>query len=175
VEEGKLSDRDQLSFGDMPATFYLSSPMEASRKNTAPVPPPAASLPAPAAVGAKAPVPAPPVVARRPVAVGAASRQPAAYRKEGGGCAAFFVLIFFVILAFLIGLSIRHYKETGSMNLPMDVYKKYQSQQRKAPDDKAADKPAPTSPAPAKPSPSNDKGAASPGEAPAGAGAMESK
>lgn len=165
VEEGRLSDRDRVTFGDVPATFYIGEEdAPPARKNTAPTPAPVA-LPRPAVVGA-APAPGAPIQARRPAAAPAAYRSPSAYKREGGGCAAFIVLVFFVILAFVVGLCIRHYNETGSMNLPMDIYKKYQHQ--KAAAEKASEKliPDPVKPDPKPGSPKKDAAAG---------GAMEGK
>jgi hypothetical protein len=128
VEEAKLEDGDQLSFGDVPAVVHLTDP---ARSIPSAVPIPSFSgLPAgaPALPGTgKGSLPPPAVSgggSRSPQQVtamartsGVRGRSPAHSRpvqyKESTGCAGFLTFLFFLVLAFLIGLHVRHGVVTG--------------------------------------------------------------
>jgi predicted component of type VI protein secretion system len=112
VEEAKLEDGDQLTFGDIPAVVLLTDP-----KKVIPV--------------AAAP-PVVPVPKAQSLPVASASRRVAAGRSyvrtqttsESSGCAGFFFFVGFLLVAFVIGLHIRHSNENNGRILFMDVLKK---------------------------------------------------
>lgn len=113
IEESILSDGDRVSFGDVQTVFYTGEPppLEAAPA-TAPAPPliPAPG-PAPDLMAAEPPAyTAPPPQARRRAMSG---RRPSGYPDDsGGGCATALFLTGLFIVAFFIGLSLRHLKET---------------------------------------------------------------
>ncbi|MEZ0387042.1 MAG: FHA domain-containing protein, partial [Verrucomicrobium sp.] len=107
VEEARLEDGDQLMFGDIPAVFHLNV-----QSITRAVPVAQAPLPVPLA--ASAPVAskfatsrnAPPSLAPR------RTTRPVQY-QESSGCAGFLTFLVFLVLAFVVGLHVRHGVETG--------------------------------------------------------------
>jgi hypothetical protein len=205
VEEAKLEDGDQLTFGDIPAVVHLT---EATRIIPSAIPMPSFS---------NLPAGAPPLPAKTSGSSGSGSgasaasgssgraqqvsqmarasgvrgRSPSHSRtvqyKESTGCAGFLTFLFFLVLAFLIGLHVRHGVVTGGFLLK-DVMVKYRDKAESgadkhvepekpaeatpAPDaGKPATPPAPPAPGaavPAAPAP----GAPAPTPAPAGGGAM---
>lgn len=130
VEEAKLEDGDQLAFGDVPAVVHLTNPARAipsavplpSFSNLpagAPALPGKGSLPPPIAAGATGRTGQ--QVAAMARTSGVRGRSPAHSRpvqyKESTGCAGFLTFLFFLVLAFLIGLHVRHGVVTGGFLL----------------------------------------------------------
>ncbi len=91
VSEAKLEDGDRLHFGDVPALFLLRDDADAKSAKT--------ELKKEAKVVPGKPVAQPP--AAKPV------------QGQSSGCAGFILLSGFLILAFVIGLCLRHYQEHG--------------------------------------------------------------
>lgn len=118
VEEARLEDGDQLTFGDIPAVVHLSVAPITRGVPTAPVP-----LPVPLA--AAAPVASKFATSRSvPIAPGPRrSARPVQQYEESSGCAGFLTFLLFLILAFVVGLHVRHGVETGGF-LIGDVIKK---------------------------------------------------
>lgn len=118
VEEARLEDGDQLTFGDIPAVVHLSVAPITRGVPTAPVP-----IPVPLA--AAAPVASKFATSRSvPVAPGLRrSARPVQQYEESSGCAGFLTFLVFLILAFVVGLHVRHGVETGGF-LIGDVIKK---------------------------------------------------
>jgi len=124
IEEAKLSDGDRVAFGDIGSVFYAT--------DREPTPVPVA-----AAVPVAVPVPqvkrlvdsAPPVTG---VPHGANYYNPkprtfptrSAYASEGGGCLNAVILFLLFSVAFIVGLSLRHYKVTDGGVLPNDLIQK---------------------------------------------------
>lgn len=106
VEEAKLEDGDQLTFGDIPAIVHLT---EALKVVPTVVPLPSVSSPP------SAPARPPRGPSRAPRPARSYSR-PVQY-KESTGCASFLTFLFFLVLAFLIGLHVRHGVVTGGFLL----------------------------------------------------------
>ncbi len=108
VEEAKLEHGDQVTFGDVAAVVYLT---DEPTPVVSAIPLPSTAIPAdvkqapPKVGGGRAVVPPP------------RGRQTRAYArpqyKESGGCAGFLTFLFFLVLAFLIGLHARHGVVTG--------------------------------------------------------------
>lgn len=159
VEEARLEDGDQLTFGDIPAVVHLSVAPITRGVPTAPVP-----LPVPLA--AAAPVASKFATSRSvPMAPGPRrSARPVQQYEESSGCAGFLTFLVFLVLAFVVGLHVRHGVETGGF-LIGDVIKKVRDkasagvEKDAAPATKgegatpAAPAPAPDASAPAKPAP----------------------
>lgn len=118
VEEARLEDGDQLMFGDIPAVVHLSVAPITRGVPTAPVP-----IPVPLA--AAAPVASKYATSRSmPVAPGPRrSTRPVQQYEESSGCAGFLTFLLFLVLAFAVGLHVRHGVETGGF-LIGDVIKK---------------------------------------------------
>lgn len=122
VDEAKLEDGDQLAFGDVPAVVHLVDP---PRTIPAAVPLPSFSnVPAgapPLPAKGSVPPPAPSGAAAMARTSGVRGRSPAYSRtvqyKESTGCAGFLTFLFFLVLAFLIGLHVRHGVVTGGFLL----------------------------------------------------------
>lgn len=120
VEEARLDDGDQLMFGDIPAVVHLSVTPITRGVPTSPVP---VHIPAP--VAASAPV-ARQFATSRSVAVAPGVRRgarPVQQYQESSGCAGFMTFLVFLILAFIVGLHVRHGVETGGF-LTGDILKK---------------------------------------------------
>ena len=118
IEEALLNDGDRLSFGDVHGVYYegdapdLESPPK--QRAATPPPPTAAFVPGGPPVGSPSRRSA---VPKRSVA----RQTPSSYPDDtGSGCitAAFLTGLF--IVAFFLGLAIRHNKETDR-NLPSDL------------------------------------------------------
>jgi hypothetical protein len=98
IEEAKLEDGDTVTFGDIPGRVHL--------KDTPTVP--------------KAPMPALPEATAIATPVASPGRRPAPVRRtsvpqhhESTGCAGFLIFLLLLLIAFVIGLHIRHGVETG--------------------------------------------------------------
>ena len=146
VEEARLEDGDQLTFGDIPAVVHLSVAPITRGVPTAPVP-----LPVPLA--AAAPVASKFATSRSvPIAPGPRrSARPVQQYEESSGCAGFLTFLVFLILAFVVGLHVRHGVETGGF-LIGDVIKKVRDKASDGVEKDAApatkDAKEPTTPAP---------------------------
>ncbi|WP_051946832.1 FHA domain-containing protein [Verrucomicrobium sp. BvORR106] len=164
VEEARLEDGDQLTFGDIPAVVHLSVAPITRGVPTAPVP-----IPVPLA--ATAPVASKYATSRSvPIAPGPRrSSRPVQQYEESSGCAGFLTFLLFLVLAFAVGLHVRHGVETGGF-LIGDVIKKVRDKasdgvekdaapapkeegKAPAPTPAPAPAPAPDASAPAKPAP----------------------
>ncbi len=119
VEEAKLEDGDRVAFGDIQAVFYET---DAPVAEVAPAPVPA-PIPQPEVI-----VPlvtaAPPVTGLPHGRIVKPPRSVRSYRNEGGGCGTAIALTILFVGAFVIGLSLRHYKETNGGVLPNDLVTK---------------------------------------------------
>jgi hypothetical protein len=113
IEEAKLADGDRVAFGDVQAVYY-----EAEAPAT---PPPTPAAKAPAAPRPELQPTAPPAVgvpheSARPIRNPRFRRRsptPGTYPDQtGSGCATAAFLTFMFLLAFFIGLALRHYQET---------------------------------------------------------------
>lgn len=115
IEESILNDGDRVSFGDVQTVFYAGEPppLEAAPATASASPPSVVAVPAPAPdlMAAEPPAfTAPPLRSRRKFVPG---RKPSGYPDDsGGGCATALFLTGLFIVAFFIGLSLRHLKET---------------------------------------------------------------
>jgi predicted component of type VI protein secretion system len=161
VEEAKLEDGDQLSFGDVPAVVHLVDaprvPAAIPMPNFSNLPPGAPPLPSkstssvnPSAGGSGRSAQQ---VAQMARTSGVRGRSPAYSRsvqyKESTGCAGFLTFLFFLLLAFLIGLHVRHGVVTGGFLLK-DVLMKVRDKTETGVDKPTEpEKPAETAPAPA--------------------------
>ena len=195
VEEAKLEDGDQLTFGDIPAVVHLT---EATRVIPAAIPLPSfTALPA----GAP-PLPSKASKASGSVSVsgtggrgqqvaqvarasGVRGRSPAYSRtvqyKESTGCAGFLTFLFFLVLAFLIGLHVRHGVATGGFLIKDVLIKVRDKTESNVEKHVEPEKPAEATPTPeAGKAPANGAAPAAPATpapgasapAPAGGGAM---
>ena len=116
VEEAKLEDGDTLTFGDIPGVVHLtdkpvhSKPVKADHDDDDDAP---VALTAPRTGAA---------VRRPPQTLRA---RPVTQYKESTGCAGFLIFMIFLVIAFIVGLHIRHAVEMGGGNvLFIDVVKK---------------------------------------------------
>ena len=115
IEEARLEDGDRVAFGDIQAIFYATDEV-----------PVAAAIPEPEPEVRRLVDPAPPVTG---IPHGASKYAPkprkytgaAARINEGSGCMGPFVMILLFLAAFIIGLSLRHYKQTDGGMLPADL------------------------------------------------------
>lgn len=122
IEEALLNDGDRVAFGDIQAVFlatdempvaavepyYIPEPMvpvQEIRRLTEPAAPVAG---VPRGMGKFAPKPK-------------HYSSPTAHLYEGNGCMTAFVLILLFVGAFIIGLTLRHYKVTDGGILPTDL------------------------------------------------------
>lgn len=124
VEEARLEHGDRLSFGDVPAVVQLTDKPAAAETT-----PKAVSYPMPSVSGTTAAAPVAGVGAAPPGRRGPRRGTGGTYRpstdyEQGSGCAGFIGLLVFLAIAFIAGMSIRHYKEHNSFLL-QDLYKKY--------------------------------------------------
>lgn len=114
VEEARLEDGDRLSFGDVQAVFYATDEV------------PVVAEPVPVPEVRRLVEPAPPVTGI-PHGAGKFAPKPRHYTgaaariNEGGGCMSAFVVTLLFLAAFVIGLSLRHYKQTDGGMLPADL------------------------------------------------------
>lgn len=123
IEESKLNDGDRIAFGDVQAVyFHADAPPE-----VAPAPPPAPMV-IPTPTIQKLVSEAPPVSG---IPKGAGRYQPKARPapgrhsqvEEGSGCMTAFMMMVLFVFAFVLGLSLRHYNQTGGF-LPNDLTEK---------------------------------------------------
>lgn len=150
VEEARLEDGDQLTFGDIPAVVHLSVAPITRGVPTAPVPLPpplAASSPKATSFATSRSVPVAPGLRR--------SARPVQQYQESSGCAGFLTFLMFLALAFAVGLHVRHGVETGGF-LIGDIVKKLRDGASSEVEKNAApvkkedgSAPAPSAPAPA--------------------------
>ncbi|MEN3944088.1 FHA domain-containing protein [Prosthecobacter sp. SYSU 5D2] len=112
IEEAQLNDGDRIGFGDVQAVFAAGEAPAVIH-----VPPPVLDVPVAA--------PPPPPVARAAQRPPAPKRSPqvrrSGYPDEGGGCGTAIVVIGLFIVALIVGLYMRHYKETEGGNFFQDV------------------------------------------------------
>ncbi|MDB6140513.1 MAG: hypothetical protein JWO94_3585 [Verrucomicrobiaceae bacterium] len=120
IEEAKLNDGDRVAFGDVQAVYFVSDEVpEQEPKVVIPVPMPTIQklvTEAPAVAGI------PPGAGRyapKPRHGPGSSRK----AEEGGGCMTGFTLMVLFLGAFILGLSLRHYNQTGGF-LPNDLMEK---------------------------------------------------
>lgn len=194
VDEAKLEDGDQLSFGDVPAVVHLTDapriPAAIPLPSFANLPPGAPPLPSKAtssvspAMGGSGRTAQ--QVAQMARTSGVRGRAPSYSRttqyKESTGCASFLTFLFFLLLAFLIGLHVRHGVVTGGFLLKDVLIKVRENTESGVEKPAEPEKPAestpatpaapaggtaPSTPAPSAPAP----GASTPAPA-AGGGAM---
>ena len=115
IEEALLNDGDRVSFGDVQAVFYAGDPPaveEAAEPKVVFVPKPDAPVVAEAAPVTGAP-PVPQRRSRFSKRSAAPRRVAAGYPDQsGGGCATAMFLTGLFIVAFFLGLAMRHLKET---------------------------------------------------------------
>jgi pSer/pThr/pTyr-binding forkhead associated (FHA) protein len=107
IEESVLNDGDHIAFGDEVAAFYFEE-VELNE--------PLVEIPEPDLLASVATAPPPPL--KTPPQVQSAST-PHRYatRDEGGGCVSLLIINLLFVAAFIAGLCLRHYNETGSFLL----------------------------------------------------------
>jgi pSer/pThr/pTyr-binding forkhead associated (FHA) protein len=124
IEEAKLTEGDRVAFGDIQAVFYADSAPNDEPEEIA-VAKPVMFVPPPVLPVKDAPPPPSPADYRkkptRPAGVRRASNYP---DQTGSGCATALIVIFLFITAFVVGLFLRHSKETEGGNLFSDVANK---------------------------------------------------
>lgn len=153
VEEAKLEDGDRVTFGDVAALVHLSEGTSRDLPPLVPLPvgPPANVSQAPARTGG-----GPPragdlrPVGPRPAPGRPGARAPKPYVRppqfrDSGGCGRFFIFVVFLVLAFVVGLHVRHGVVTEGFLLK-DIFMKYRSKPEQKPEEPGA------SPKPADPS-----------------------
>ena len=119
VEEAKLNDGDRLAFGDVQAVYFVA--------DAAPEIPEPAPIPQPQVQKLVTEAPA---VAGIPPGAGRYEPKPrhgpAAGRRgadDGNGCMTAFILTILFVVAFSLGLTLRHYQQTDGF-LPNDLIEK---------------------------------------------------
>jgi hypothetical protein len=114
IEEALLQDNDQIAFGDEAAAFFLVDTTSA------------APSPAPIAVAYEEQIPVAQPAYREPMPFSATRphgpRRPSmkAYRpvdEDGSGCMSVLIVTGLFILAFFLGLTLRHYNKHGTFLL----------------------------------------------------------
>ena len=119
IEEAKLNDGDRVAFGDVQAVYYEADevPQEAVPEPVFVPPPTIQKL-----VTEAAPVSGIPPGAGRyqPKARQTPGTRPS---DEGSGCMTAFILTILFVTAFALGLTLRHYNQTGGF-LPNDLTEK---------------------------------------------------
>ena len=116
IEEAKLNDGDRVAFGDVQAVYYAADQVTVEEA------PPPAPLPQPVIQPI---VTTAPPVAGIPHGGGSYSPKPrpGAGRSqvdEGSGCMTAFIITVLFLGAFIFGLCLRHYNQTGGF-LPNDL------------------------------------------------------
>ena len=174
IDEAKLEDGDQLMFGDIPAVVRLTDapriPSVVPIQSFSNLPPGAPDLPARTATASGSGRSAQQVAQMARVS-GVRGRSAAHSRtvqyKESTGCAGFLTFLFFLLLAFLVGLHVRHGVVTGGFLLKdvmMKVREKTESGVEKPAEPgkpaEGAPAPAPATPAPVTPAPATPAPAA---------------
>lgn len=121
IEEARLNDGDRVAFGDVQAVYYDAD------HAPEPVLAPVAQPPPPPVVIQKLVTEAAPVTG---IPHGSGKYNPKMRGKvapargsEGGGCGTAIVFLILFLGAFVLGLCIRHYKQTGGF-LPTDLSEK---------------------------------------------------
>jgi hypothetical protein len=109
VEEAKLDDGDKVTFGDVHGVVHLT---EAAPKARVVMPPPEIVQPL-----------TPPIPALSRRRVPARKRANLGQYKESTGCASFLIFLLFFVVAFIVGLHLRHYKDTKGI-LFKDLFQK---------------------------------------------------
>ena len=123
IEEAKLNDGDRVAFGDVQAVYYEAD--QAPEEEHAPAPAAPQPIPQPIViqklVTEAAPVAGIPHGGGRynPKMRGKGTRG----GEEGGGCATAILFLILFMGAFVLGLCVRHYKQTGGF-LPTDLSEK---------------------------------------------------
>jgi len=124
IEEAKLANGDRVAFGDIQAVFYAGSAPSDANEEIA-VAQPVIFVPPPVLPVEDAPPPAAPTDYRKKPARPASVRRPSNYPDQtGSGCATALIVISLFITAFVVGLYLRHAKETEGGNFFTDVANK---------------------------------------------------
>lgn len=124
VEEAILKDGDRVAFGDIQAVFYERTPPSEA---AAPANPARASIPAPNLL-TEPPAALPARAKARPTPVKQRPHKPTNYPDTSeNGCMTAVVVTFLFIAAFIIGLSVRHHKETEGGNFIGDLFTRLSS------------------------------------------------
>ena len=119
IEESILNDGDRVSFGDVEAIFYASDEVPAEAPPVAAIPTPQVVVPV---VQAAPPVTGVPRGSANPQGNRAPSKR---YVQESNGCLSAILVTLLFGGAFVIGLSLRHYKETNGGVLPNDFIARF--------------------------------------------------
>lgn len=112
VEEAKLDDGDKITFGDVKGIVHLTDAPPKARV----VAPPTPDIVPPSAP----PLPVMKVSKRK---LAAQKRVKLGQYKESTGCASFLMFLVLMVIAFVVGLHVRHNMETGGFLL-QDVAQK---------------------------------------------------
>lgn len=130
IEEARLKDGDRIAFGDIQAVFYKGEPPAEGEVEAQAVAPavPTIFVPPPEIPRDSAPPPPRPADYRK---VGKPPGKPKAVRRVSGypdtsesGCLTAIIVMVLFLVAFVVGLSMRHYKETEGGNLMTDMINK---------------------------------------------------
>jgi pSer/pThr/pTyr-binding forkhead associated (FHA) protein len=111
IEEAQLSDNDQISFGDEAAAFFL---VDVAPVTAAAAPVMAMQQEVPVARPAE-PLPYRPVQPPMPARPRVRSYKP--IDEDGSGCMTVFMVTALFLLAFFLGLTLRHYNKHGTFLL----------------------------------------------------------
>ncbi len=130
IEEALLKDGDRVGFGDVQAVFYAGNPPAVLEEPPAATPKPSVGLPAPDAAPADS---APAAMAGpggrplSPVRRAYAKSTPSSYPDTSeGGCMSAIIVTGLFVIAFAVGLAMRHSKEMNG-NLMSDLVEKITS------------------------------------------------
>ena len=124
IEEAKLAEGDRVAFGDIQAVFYAGDAPSAEPEEIA-VAKPLILVPQPNLPAKDAPPPPAPADYRKKPARPANVRRASNYPDQTeSGCATALIVIFLFITAFIVGLYLRHSKETEGGNFFSDVANK---------------------------------------------------
>ncbi|MEZ5384757.1 MAG: FHA domain-containing protein [Prosthecobacter sp.] len=132
IEEALLKDGDRVGFGDVQAVFYAGNPPAVLEEPPAAAPPPSIGLPAPDAAPAEStPKPSSAVAPGgrpvSPVRRAYAKSTPSSYPDTGeSGCMSAIIVTGLFVIAFAVGLAMRHSKEMNG-NLMTDLIEKITS------------------------------------------------
>ncbi|MBL9176526.1 MAG: FHA domain-containing protein [Verrucomicrobiaceae bacterium] len=126
IEEALLKDGDRVGFGDVQAVFYAGDPPEVLEARPAAAPPREKSLPPPAVV-----VAAEPAAASKPAGRALSPVRRAYGGKSAGGypdtaesgCMTAIIVTGLFVIAFVVGLAMRHSKEMNG-NIVSDTLDK---------------------------------------------------
>jgi hypothetical protein len=114
VEESKLEDGDKITFGDIQGYVHLTD--APTPRAAAAVPPPVPDIVAPSA-------PPIPSMSRRRASSGPKRARVMNQYQESTGCASFLIFLLLMVIAFIVGLHLRHYVITEQI-LFSDLLKK---------------------------------------------------